>query len=109
MITKRVATIIAVSIIVIICISVLVSRSFSCNGGPSEIKNPDTFIIGETADIASLDPAYGYDVASAGQIQNIYETLISFDGNSTSEFLPWLATDWTISEDGKTYRFKIRD
>ena len=107
--TKRVGIIIAVSIIVIICISVLVPRSISCNGGPSEIKNPDTFVIAVIADIASLDPAYGYDTASAGQIQNIYETLIKFDGQSTSEFIPCLATEWTISEDGKTYRFKIRE
>jgi len=109
MISKRVATIIAVSIIVIICISLLVSRPFSCNGGPSEIKNPDTFVIGCGFDIVSLDPAYAYDTESGGQILNIYETLIRFDGSSTSEFVPSLATDWTISEDGKTYRFKIRE
>ena len=107
--TKRAGIIIAVSVVVIICVSVLVPRFTSCNGGPSEIKNPDTFIIADIADIASLDPAYGYDTSSAGQIQNIYETLIRFDGNSTSDFVPWLATEWTISEDGKTYRFKIRD
>ena len=107
--TKRVAAIIAVSIIVIICISLLVSRPFSCNGGPSEIKNPDTFVIACGFDIVSLDPAYVYDAESCGQILNIYETLIRFDGSSTSEFVPALATDWTISEDGKTYRFKIRE
>ncbi len=107
--TKRVGIIIAVSIVVIICISVLVPRSISCNGGPSEIKNPDTFVIAVIADISSLDPAYGYDTASSGQIQNIYETLIKFDGQSTSDFIPCLATEWTISEDGKTYRFKIRE
>jgi len=100
MIKKRLANI----TIVAICFSA--SLFSACNG---EIKNPDTFIIAEIADIASLDPAYGYDTSSAGQIQNIYETLIKFDGNSTSEFIPWLATEWTISEDGKTYRFKIRD
>lgn len=100
MIKKTVANI----IIITICFSVLPFSA--CNG---EIKNPDTFVIAETADIASLDPAYAYDTASAGQIQNIYETLIKFDGNSTSEFIPSLATEWTISEDGKTYRFKIRD
>jgi peptide/nickel transport system substrate-binding protein len=107
--TKRVAIIIAVSVVVIICISVLVPRFISCNGGPSEIKNPDTFVIGVTTDIGTLDPAYAYDTASAGQIENIYETLIKFDSDSTSEFVPSLATDWTVSEDGKTYRFKIRE
>ena len=106
---KRVATIVAVSIVVIICVSLLVSRPPSCGGGPSEIKNPDTFVVACGFDIVSLDPAYAYDAESAGRIQDIYETLIQFDGNSTSEFLPLLATEWTISEDGKTYRFKIRE
>lgn len=105
---RRIATIVAVSVIVIVCVSLVISRPFSCGGGPSEIKNPDTLVIACGFDIASLDPAYAYDGESAGRIQNIYETLIQFAGNSTSEFLPLLATEWTISEDGKTYRFKIR-
>ena len=105
---KRVATITAVSIIVIICVSILISRYSSCNGKPSDIKNPDTFVIAAINDVVSLDPAYAYDTASIGQIENIYETLVEFDSDSTSEFIPSLATDWTISEDGMTYRFKIR-
>jgi len=106
---KRVATIITVTIVIIICISLIVSRSFSCNGETSDIKNADAFVIAAQNDIASLDPAYAYDTSSNGQIENIYETLIEFDSESTSEFVPSLATEWTISEDGMTYRFKIRD
>jgi peptide/nickel transport system substrate-binding protein len=100
MMKKKVANI----IIIIICFSLL--PLFACNG---DIKNPDTFFIASAFDIATLDPAYAYDSISAGQIQNIYDTLIKFDGNSTSKFVPSLATEWTISEDGKTYRFKIHD
>jgi peptide/nickel transport system substrate-binding protein len=100
MMSKRVASITAVTI----CFLVL---SLSACG--SDIKNPDTFVIAETSDVVSLDPAYAYDTPSAGQIQNIYETLIKFDSDSTSEFVPGLATEWTISQDGKTYRFKIRE
>jgi peptide/nickel transport system substrate-binding protein len=106
---KRILTIAAIGVIVIVCVSVLISRPPSCGGGPSEIKNPDSFVVACGFDIVSLDPAYAYDGESAGRIQDIYETLIQFDGNSTSEFLPLLATEWTISEDGKTYRFKIRE
>ena len=104
---KVVGIIVAVFIIAAICFLVL--RFTGDNGGPSEIKNPDTFIVAEISDIASLDPAYAYDVLSAAQIENIYDQLIRFDGASTSEFLPSLATEWTISEDGKGYRFKIRE
>ena len=73
-----------------------------------EIKNPGTFVYATIGPPDSLDPAYAYDTASGEIIQAVYETLVFFDGESTTEFVPGLATEWTISEDGKTYRFKIR-
>ena len=72
------------------------------------IKNPDTFIIASIGSPDTLDPAAAYDNASGEAIQLVYETLITYDGESTTEFLPMLATEWTISADGKTYRFHIR-
>jgi peptide/nickel transport system substrate-binding protein len=73
-----------------------------------EIKNPDTFIYATIGPPDSLDPAYAYDTASGEIIQAVYETLLFWKGESTTEFDPILATEWTVSEDGKTYRFKIR-
>jgi peptide/nickel transport system substrate-binding protein len=74
-----------------------------------EIKNPGTFIYATIGPPDSLDPAYAYDTASRGVIMAVYETLIFFDGESTTEFVPLLATEWDVSDDGRTYRFKIRD
>ncbi len=89
-----------------------------CNGGSAgeqeeegeqpEIKNPDTFIYATIGPPDSLDPAYAYDSASGEIIQAVYETLIFWKGESTTEFDPVLATEWTVSDDGMTYRFKIR-
>jgi peptide/nickel transport system substrate-binding protein len=82
----------------------------ACAGGAGgEIKNPDTFIMATIGDIDSLDPAYAYDTASGEAQQLIYETLIFYDGASTTEFVPMLATEWNMSSDGMTYRFKIRE
>jgi len=103
------------SILLFTLLGVCVLALFACTGeGQSNIpnqniKNKDYFIIANISDIASLDPAFAYDVPSAGQIQNIYEPLIKFSNSSTSEFEPALATEWVISEDGLTYRFKIRE
>jgi peptide/nickel transport system substrate-binding protein len=72
------------------------------------IKNPDTFVEATIGEPDSLDPAYAYDTASGEIIEDVYEPLIYFDGASTSSFVPRLATEWTISDDGMTYRFKIR-
>ncbi len=80
------------------------------------VKNPDTLILVRFGDPESLDPAYQYDTAS-GEIElwHIYETLIMFNGSSTGQFVPMLATEVPslanggISKDGKTYTFKLRD
>jgi peptide/nickel transport system substrate-binding protein len=74
------------------------------------VKNPGTFICATIGFWDSLDPAYAYDTASGEVIQQVYETLISnWETESPTEFAPKLATEWTISPDGKTYRFKIRE
>lgn len=74
----------------------------------ADIINPDIFTMATIGFPDSLDPAYGYDTASGESVQLVYETLIAFDGASTTEFVPALATEWTVSEDGMTYRFHIR-
>ncbi|MFO7782906.1 MAG: ABC transporter substrate-binding protein, partial [Spirochaetia bacterium] len=81
----------------------------------AEIQNPNTYVYGGIGDPDSLDPSKAYDTASWGVMTNIYETLIDFDREATDEFVPVLATEVPtrenggISEDGTTYRFRIRD
>ena len=74
-----------------------------------ENKTPGTLVYANIGPPDSLDPAYAYDTASGEIIQAVYESLIFYDGASATNFVPMLATEWTISLDGKTYRFKIRE
>jgi ABC-type transport system substrate-binding protein len=61
-----------------------------------------------------LDPAYDYESAGGEILQNVYETLIYYKGNSTTELEPILATEVPtvenggISADGMTYTFHLR-
>jgi peptide/nickel transport system substrate-binding protein len=80
----------------------------SACGTSKEIKNPTTFIQATIGDPDTLDPAAAYDTSSGEAIELVYNTLIIYDGESTTKFSPSLATEWTISKDGKTYRFHIR-
>jgi peptide/nickel transport system substrate-binding protein len=80
------------------------------------VKNPDTLVIVRFGDPETLDPAYAYDTASSEVIVwEVYETLIFFNGSSTGQFVPMLATqvptiaNGGISKDGKTYTFKLRE
>ncbi len=59
--------------------------------------------------IDTLDPALAYDSASDGLIQNVYETLIFYDGIATDKFVPVLAESWETSDDGTVWTFNIRE
>jgi peptide/nickel transport system substrate-binding protein len=70
----------------------------------------------------TVDPAWCYDTASAELIFNVYDTLITFDGEHMDKYLPSIATEWSIVENDPpiqsplhaelkyyyTYYFKIR-
>lgn len=56
---------------------------------------------------ASLDPAFDYDFVSGLAVSSITEGLLKFCENDT-KLCPNLAESWTVSPDGKTYTFRIR-
>lgn len=72
-------------------------------------KDPTTFTVAEPGlSIDTLDPALAYDTASSEILQNVYETLIFYDGQATDKFVPLLAESYEPSADGKTWTFHIR-
>ena len=70
-------------------------------------KPQDNLIIGSAIEPTGLDPAYVSDLDSATLTYNIYESLLRNKPDSY-EIEPCLAESWTISDDGKTYTFKLR-
>jgi len=80
------------------------------NNGSSTVPyvNAGNFIEETISEFDSLDPAWGYDTASGEQVQYIYETLLAFNGSSTSAFVPRLATNWSFNLSDNTLRFTIR-
>ena len=70
-------------------------------------KDDTTFTYATIGDALTFDPAYAYDTASAEIIQNVYETLIFYDGEQPAKFVPMLADSWDLSTDSKTYTFHL--
>ncbi len=68
----------------------------------------DLFVVQTTADVNTLDPAQAYDIASGRMIENIYETLYGYKGESVTEFEPRLATSYEVSDDNLTFTFELR-
>ncbi|RLF26563.1 MAG: hypothetical protein DRN05_06830, partial [Thermoplasmata archaeon] len=76
--------------------------------GPTEVKNQDTIVKYTIGDARSLDPADAYDDFSWEIINNVYDRLVTYHGADTTKFYPQLATEWSVSDDGKTWTFHLR-
>jgi len=59
-------------------------------------------------DISTFDPAIGYDWQNWSMIKSLFDGLMDYKPGTT-ELIPDLAESYTISEDGLTYTFKLRD
>jgi peptide/nickel transport system substrate-binding protein len=74
-----------------------------------KVPNPDTFVYEQFAEPDVLDPAIDYETHGGSIIEQVYESLVTYKGASVSEFVPMLATSWTVSPDGLVYTFKLRE
>ncbi len=69
---------------------------------------PNVLVVGQIAEPQSLDPQVSTAANDFRITTNIFEGLVRFR-EGTLEVEPALATDWTISEDGLTYTFTLRE
>ena len=68
---------------------------------------PGVLIVGQIAEPKSLDPQAVTAANDFRILVNLYDGLVRFK-DGTLEVEPALAESWEISEDGKTYTFKLR-
>ena len=78
----------------------------SCNHHKNT-ENRTVFKYNESAGITSLDPAFAKDQANIWACNQLFNSLVQLD--SQLHIQPCLAKSWTISEDGKTYQFILRN
>lgn len=64
-------------------------------------------VYGMTQDLASLDPHVDTDAGTRDVVFNLYEGLVK--PTSDGGFIAAVASDYTISDDAKTYTFTLRD
>jgi len=74
---------------------------------PTPTPKPVTFVFCNAGDAVRLDPADYDDGQSAVRAEQIFETLVEFDG-ATTNVRPALAEKWDVSADGKTWTFYLR-
>ena len=90
-----------------LCAAVFAVAAISDASAALSRKPQDNLIFASTNDPLGLDPAL-VDDNDSGKINcNIYESLLRFEDNSTN-VVPGLAESYTVSPDGLTYTFKLR-
>src|SRR5437667_12079838 len=69
---------------------------------------PKTLRIAVGIDADTLDPAGQTTTTVANMVDYVYETLVRAD-YAAGKVAPQLATSWTVSRDGLTYLFRLRE
>ncbi|MBU2193594.1 MAG: ABC transporter substrate-binding protein [Alphaproteobacteria bacterium] len=70
-------------------------------------KQGGSIVITYKDDVATLDPAIGYDWQNWSMIKSIFDGLMDYKPGTT-ELRPGLAESYEISEEGQTFTFKLR-
>ena len=72
-----------------------------------DAKQGGNIVITYKDDVATLDPAIGYDWQNWSMIKSLFDGLMDYVPGTT-EMRPGLAESYEISEDGQTFTFKLR-
>jgi ABC-type transport system substrate-binding protein len=94
--------------VIIISIAVISVFALSgCGRGKPDVTDASIFCYNEPSNITSLDPAYARSMANIWAVNQLFNGLVQLDDSLNVK--PCIAKSWTISEDGTTYTFLLRD
>lgn len=80
---------------------------FSCGKKESTFTEEDVFRYNESANIQTLDPAFARNMAIIWPCNQLFNGLVQL--NDSLQVQPDIAKSWTISPDGLTYQFTLRN
>src|SRR5471032_393923 len=69
----------------------------------------DTVVMAKQIDdIISLDPAESFEVSGQEAVGNLYDRLLAHEPGEAAQIKGELAESWSVDDDGRTYRFKLK-
>ena len=91
----------------VLLVVVTIITPVEAGAAETQPKYGDTFIVGMSSDPATLNGAISGSVNDKTVASNIFSMLFRLDYKMNP--VPDLAEEWTISDDGLIYTFKLRD
>ncbi len=79
---------------------------------PAAAETPPNMLViaNRIDDITTLDPAQSFEFAGSDVLRNLYGKLVNFDPlDLDAGYQPDLAESWTVSDDGRTITFTMKD
>lgn len=92
-----------------VCVALLCLTMLGCGKAETPVEKASRegiLLVGNGADPATLDPTLSSGLVEFKILCGLFEGLVSVD-SVTLEVIPAVAENWTISDDGKKYTFKI--
>ncbi|MEK9603453.1 MAG: ABC transporter substrate-binding protein [Flavobacteriaceae bacterium] len=80
---------------------------FSCTNRAEEDRSHSVFRYNEYGNITSLDPAFSRSLPNIWATTQLFNGLIQLD--DSLRVTPDIAESWSVSKDGLTYEFKLRE
>ncbi|MBV9220969.1 MAG: ABC transporter substrate-binding protein, partial [Methylobacteriaceae bacterium] len=69
----------------------------------------DTLVVAKNIDdMITLDPAEAYELSGIEIDTNVYDRIMRFEAADVTKLVGGVAESWQVSEDGKTFTFKLR-
>lgn len=87
-----------------LCIVLFIS---SCSTQGEKKETRTVFKYNEIGSVTSLDPAAAVSFENIAAVNQLFNGLVQM--NDSLRILPCIATSWAISEDEKTYTFRLRN
>lgn len=78
-------------------------------GGSAKDAASTTLTIAMSTDMTTFDPSTVYQYEGNQVLTSVYEGLLQYKEDSSTDIEPLLATDYSVSDDGLTYTFTLRD
>jgi peptide/nickel transport system substrate-binding protein len=87
------------------------ATSAPANAAPATTPGGPTLVVVSNSEPNPLEPSLNPGLDTSRYVNDVYDRLIDYDltvDADTPPVKPSLATDWTVSDDGLTYTFKLR-